>query len=153
MRAKSHPNLLALIALPILLLLSISVLAEDGNMIEVGDIRVHYNALPTRLLTPEVARQYGITRSANRALLNVSVLKSENGSSHGTPATVKASATNLNGQRQELRVMEVREADAVYYLAEARFQDRETLAFDLEVTPQGSTETIRARFQQQFFAQ
>ena len=126
--------------------------AQDAHLVEVGEYTVHYNALPTTLLTPEVARQYGITRSSGRALLNVSVIRDQDGLPTGIPARISAAATNLNGQRQDLNVREVREAEAIYYLAEARFQDQETLTFDLEVTPEGSDEVIRTRFSQQFFA-
>ena len=54
-------------------------LAAGANSTQVGDLHVYYNALPSTELTPEVARQYGITRSANRALLNVSVRRGEPG--------------------------------------------------------------------------
>jgi hypothetical protein len=40
-----------------------------------GDYVVHYNALNTNLIPPQVAQGYGITRSPNRALLNVTVMK------------------------------------------------------------------------------
>ena len=46
---------------------------------QVGDLHVYYNALPSTELTPEVARQYGITRSANRALVNVALRRGEPG--------------------------------------------------------------------------
>lgn len=157
-------TLTRLLASPFLAALTILALAvpgtfaplaaqEQSNSIEVGDFVVHYNAIPTTLLTPEVARHYGITRSSGRALLNISVLRKGEDGATGTPARVTAAATNLNGQRQDLAVREVREAEAIYYLAEARFQDREVLTFELEVAPEASEEVIRARFQQQFFAQ
>ena len=37
-----------------------------------GDYELHYNAVRSDLLRPEVARAYAIERSANRVLLNVS---------------------------------------------------------------------------------
>ncbi len=153
MNTKSRPSIQWALALLALLALPGLVSAQQANVIEVGDVAIHYNAIPTTMLTPEVARQYGITRSSGRSLLNVSVLRKHEGMPAATPAVVTAAATNLNGQRQELRVREVREGEAIYYLAEARFQDAETLTFDLEITPEGSDEVIRTRFQQQFFAQ
>ena len=51
----------------------LSATAEQSDFF--GDYTVHYNALPTDVLQPAVARSYGITRSKNRVLLNVSALK------------------------------------------------------------------------------
>ena len=47
--------------------LALALPAAAENSVRSGDLVVHYNAVPTTSLTPEVARQYAITRSANRA--------------------------------------------------------------------------------------
>jgi hypothetical protein len=133
------------------LLFALPVLAE--NSVRSGDLVVHYNAVPTTSLTADVARQYGITRSANRALVNVSVRRGAPGADQAVPATVRVAATNLNGQRSDLRVREVREGEAIYYLAEARFQGQETLNFEIEVSAEGATAPVRASFRQEFFPQ
>lgn len=126
---------------------------EQSHSLQSGDLTVHYNAVPTTALSAEVAREYGITRSSGRALLNVAVRRDAgNDVYRAIAASVQAAATNLNGQRQDLDVREVREGDAIYYLAEARFQDSETLRFDLQVLPEGAAEALQARFEQQFFA-
>ncbi|PKM08430.1 MAG: DUF4426 domain-containing protein [Gammaproteobacteria bacterium HGW-Gammaproteobacteria-5] len=131
--------------------LSPAAIAQHQNMIQTGDITVHYNALATTALSAEVARQYGITRSASRALLNVAVRKGEPGDDNAVPAVVTAAATNLNGQRQELRMREVREGEAVYYLGETRIADKETLTFEITIATPGTDSPLRASFQQQFF--
>lgn len=133
------------------LLFALPVLAE--NSVRSGDLVVHYNAVSTTSLTADVARQYGITRSANRALVNVSVRRGAPGADQAVPATVRVAATNLNGQRSDLRVREVREGEAIYYLAEARFQGQETLNFEIEVSAEGATAPVRASFRQEFFPQ
>lgn len=127
--------------------------ALADNSTRAGEFTVHHNAVPTTSLTPDVARQYGITRSANRALVNISVRQGEPGADRAVQAKVTLVATNLNGQRLELRAREVREGDAVYYLAEARVTGNDTLDFELEVVPAGSTAPIKASFRQEFFAQ
>ena len=137
----------------LLLLLAIALPAWADNSTRAGGYVVHHNALPTTQLTPDVARQYGITRSANRALVNISVRQGEPGSDRAVPAQVSLVATNLSGQRLDLRAREVREGDAVYYLAEARIVGTDTLVFELEVTPEGATAPIKASFRQDFFAQ
>ncbi|MEZ5484225.1 MAG: DUF4426 domain-containing protein [Lysobacteraceae bacterium] len=151
-----HANLVhklhGLLAAVALLLLSAAPTKATDNRLESGDTVIHYNALPTAMLSAEVARGYGITRSANRALLNVSVhRRGEDGSTRATNALVKAAATNPNGQRQELRPRRVQEGDAIYYLAEARITPQDTLLFELDITPDGTAQPIRAQFQQEFF--
>jgi hypothetical protein len=131
------------------LLFALPVLAE--NSVRSGELVVHYNAVPTTSLTADVARQYGITRSANRALVNVSVRRGAPGADQAVPATVRVAATNLNGQRSDLRVREVREGEAIYYLAEPRIGARDTLDFELRITPQGSAAPVLVRFRQEFF--
>lgn len=112
-----------------------------------GDYVVHYSAVPSTQIAPEVARQYAITRSANRALLNIAVRRGD----AAVPAKVTGAATNLAGQREDLAVREVREGDAIYYLAEPRVANQDTLAFDLGVQPEGVAAPIVVRFRQEFF--
>lgn len=117
-----------------------------------GDITLHYSTMPTLNLQPAVARQYGLTRSAGRALLNVALRRRlAAGGDEAVAATVTASATNLAGQRQELRMREVREGDAIYYLAEARVSDGETLRFELSAVVDGAPRPLAVRFQQDFY--
>lgn len=116
-------------------------------------ITVHYAALPTLDLRPEIARSYSITRSAARGLLNVAVRQAQaDGSSRALRATIEGAATNLAGQRQALRLREVVEGEAIYYLAEPRIAAGETLDFSLSVLPEGAATPIQLRFRQEFFA-
>ena len=63
------------------------------------ELEVHYNAIRTDQLTPEVARAYGIERSPARVLLNVAMLtKTPGGAAKPVDGTVSASAHNLTGQ-------------------------------------------------------
>lgn len=140
-----------LLALALALVLALPAAAE--NSLRSGDRVVHFNAVPTTGLTPEIARQYGITRSANRALVNIAVREGTPGADRAVPAKVSIAATNLVGQRSDLRVREVREGDAVYYLAEAFIAGHDTLAFEVEVVPEGASTPIRVQFRQEFFAQ
>lgn len=126
------------------------VAAQSQNS---GDITVYYNALPTSSLTPEVARNYGITRSTSRVLLNVAVRRGVPGKDAAVPATVSATARNLAGQRQELRLREVREGEAAYHLGEARIQGNDTLGFEVEVRPAAGGPPIRVVFTQEFHVQ
>lgn len=130
-----------------LLLSACAAAAHAESFATHGEYTVHYNALPSTQIAPEVARQYAITRSANRALLNVAVRRGE----AAVAARITGAATNLAGQRQELALREVREGEAIYYLAEPRTANQDTLAFELAVVPDGTTAPIVIRFRQEFF--
>lgn len=128
------------------------VLAGTENSKDFGDYVVHFNALTTDQLTPEIAREYDIVRSQNRALLNVSILRKDEGvATTAVPGAVAASAVNLTGQLKNLLVREIREQDAVYYVAETAVANAETLIFTLDVTPQNEASRFTVRFQKQFF--
>jgi len=80
---------------------------------------LHFNAISTDQLSPEVARAYNIVRSKNRALLNVSIIKDVDGGPGVSQAgTVTATAANLTGQIKNLALREIREDAAIYYKME-----------------------------------
>lgn len=130
----------------------IEVLAGTESSRDFGDFVVHFNAVKTDELTPEIAREYSIVRSQNRVLLNVSVLRKQAGAqSVPVPAVVAASAVNLTGQSRTLLVREIREGDAIYYIAETPITNAEVLIFSVDVTPENQTDRFSLRFQKQFF--
>lgn len=119
-----------------------------------GDYVVHYNALSTEMLTPEVAKANNIMRSKNRALLNISVRKKAGESEltdHAVAAEVKASAVNLSRQLKDVKMQEVREGGAIYYLGVFTITDKETFDFTITVKPEFNGEPYTFQFQQQFF--
>ena len=129
-----------------------SLPAAAERSVSFGDYTIHYNALPTEVLEPSVARAYGIVRSKARGLINVSVLRKVMGTT-GQPvrARVTASATNLNAQLRQIDLREIKDQGAIYYIGEVSVDDEETLNFSMEVTPEGESEPYRVTFQQQFF--
>jgi hypothetical protein len=139
-------------ALSICLLMLLGSAAVTAQQVASGDFVLHYAAIPTLQLTPDVARQYGLTRSSGRALLNIAIRQRDgSGGDRAVTATVTASATNSAGQRQDLRLREVREGDAIYYLAEARVSDGETLRFEVDARVEGAVRPLSARFSQPFY--
>lgn len=134
-----------------LILFGLSAAQADQSK-DFGDYTIHYNAFTTDVLTADVARSYNITRSKNRALLNVSVLKKVmDASVKPVRAQVQASATNLSAQLMTFEVRELNDQGAIYYIAESQVNHRETLKFDIAVTPEGEDNTYRFSFSQQFF--
>ncbi|QKT04238.1 DUF4426 domain-containing protein [Ectothiorhodospiraceae bacterium 2226] len=115
-----------------------------------GNYVVHYNALLTDMLQPEVAQANNITRSRNRGMINIAVLRNgDNPMGTAVPARVSGQAVNLSGQLRTLRMREVREGDAVYYIAVFPVAGEETLDFSLEITPEGANaQPFNVRFRQ-----
>lgn len=118
-----------------------------------GNYVLHFNAIRTVSLTPEIAKIYNITRSANRAMLNVSLVKKVDGTP-GVPVagSIAAKAVNLNGQLKDLTLREIREGDAIYYIGDVLVADDETLVFTVEATPADETSLYSVRFQREFFS-
>jgi hypothetical protein len=116
---------------------------------DIGEHVVHFSAQSTDQLPPEVARAYNIVRSKNRAMLNVSVLEEATGSPVAAAVTVKT--VNLTGQLKSVTMREINEQDAIYYIGEVPVANRETLIFDISVTPDGIDESSDVRFKRQFF--
>ena len=144
---------LSLVWMTALLVVAVGASAEQSE--DIGDHVVHYNTMSTTLLPPEVARAHDIQRSSSRALLNVAVLKKSDAEGEmPTPATaeVTASAVNMAGQRRNIRMREVTEQDAIYYIGTFRVHDEETLDFTVRVTPAHTDQApSEIRFRQQFF--
>lgn len=122
----------------------------EENSAELAKHVVHFNAQSTDQLTAEIARVYGIQRSKNRAMLNVSVIDKE--TNLAVAAQVDVKVTNLTGQLKNVSLRVVEEGGAMYYIGELPVANAETLIFDLTVTPQGSDESSTVRFKRQFFS-
>lgn len=138
------------------LLLGLAVGAAAQQSEDFGDYEVHYNALNSDLLSPDVASAYGIRRAPGNILLNVTLMKKhEDGSTTAVPATVSASAVNLNGQHREIEMREVGEQDAWYYIGQMRVRNEENFNFTLEVTPadEDNADPMQVSFQQKFYTE
>ncbi len=129
-----------------------SLPAQAENAQDFGDYVVHYNALTTDNLPPTVTREYGITRSKNRAMLNVAILRKVLGTT-GEPVAAKVSATvsNLTGQQREIELREIGEGSAIYYIGEFGVNHEENLDFTVVAHPEGHDRPLRVQFQQRFF--
>ena len=127
------------------LLLAAPLSAEQKKML--GPYEAHYVVVQSTFFNEETAAKYGIVRGRDRALMNLSFLDE---SLRPVPVSLDGVTRNLLSQETALDFREVREGDAIYYLAEVRNTDRETLRFRIQVTtPDGETRELQ--FQQQMF--
>ncbi|TDJ11055.1 MAG: DUF4426 domain-containing protein [Gammaproteobacteria bacterium] len=121
----------------------------SASDVDIGDHIVHFSAQSTDQLEPDVARTYGIVRSKNRIMLTVSVLKE--GTTTVVPAEVTVRTVNLAGQLKNVTMRKIQEQEAVYYIGETAVANRETLVFNISITPKGATEASDVRFTRKFY--
>ena len=134
--------------------LTLSGLASAEQKIETGEFIVHYSALSTENVPAQVASSYGITRSKNQGMVNVTVLrKSEDGMHEAVEANVTAGARNLSGQRRSIDFKLVTEQDARYYIGTFRVANEEHLTFTVAVELPGDAEPLEFTFSQKFYAE
>jgi hypothetical protein len=126
---------------------------SEESFTEFGPYQIHFNAVRSDTLTPEVARAYGIERSKNRVMLNVTVLRKD-GAAEGKPVEAKVSvdAYNLNGQLKAMPIRRVNEGTAIYYIGETGINGAEILAFDIKATPTNDTMVLEAKLRREFFS-
>ena len=114
-----------------------------------GDYEAHYIVIPSLFLQAEIAQRHGLRRGKGLSILNVSVLGA---AGKGTVCAISGHAKNLLGQLAALEFQEVREGDAVYYLAQVRHTDQEVLRFNLNIQPKGA-QAFELAFQQRLYAE
>ena len=129
--------------------------AQPGaeSFVTAGDYEMHFNAVRSDQLTADIARAYGIERSKNKVLLNISVLNHTNNTNAATEAAITVLARNLSNQVQDLPLRRITEGSAIYYIGEADIGNgAETLVFEINAVPSGSNNTITAKLTREFFA-
>jgi len=134
-----------------LCLSAIAVAAHAEISQKFGPLEIHYNALTTDDLLPEVARAYKIERSKTRGLVTMSVLK-QNKVGVPTPVAAKIAvyAPNLNQQLAHVTMREIKEGTAIYYLGEFRVSPPDTLKFTASVEVAGEPKREMV-FEQKFY--
>ena len=139
--------LLAIVFLTMPLLLK----AESGDF---GDYTVHYIAVNSTFLTPEIAAQYDIERNRRTAFLNIAILNNNaDGSTTPVTASISGGKRNLLQQGSNIDFREIREGTAIYYIGEFDFSNAEILHFDVKVQPEGKGPTHTLTWNTQLYAQ
>ena len=134
----------------VLTLILLSSFAQAENSKEYADHIVYVNAFPTDSLPPEMTKQYGLKRSKNYALVNVSVMEKGTGSPVGVRSKVVGELKNLMGQSRKLEFREIKEGQAIYYIAQIGVPSRETVNFFIEVRPESNKEKYEIKFSKTF---
>ncbi|MDH0649287.1 DUF4426 domain-containing protein [Pseudomonas sp. GD03858] len=131
------------------LCLALPVLAADAARPErkevFGDVTVHYSAFTSSMLQPDIAAATGLTRSKNQGVLNIAVIKA------GKPAMAVVSGTvkDLTGRSNPLSFKQITDQGAVYYIAQFKIEQAETVTFDLNIESGGVSHPLS--FNQEVF--
>ena len=123
--------------------------AQAENMKKMGSMNIHYIARNASFITPEIAKNYDIFRSKYNGLINISVLDNTLASTPAKTVAITGTARNLAGQNKKIEFVEVKEGDAIYYLAQVNYRNEETIVFDLTITD--SKESHQLKFSQKFY--
>ena len=135
---------------------------EDKSRVELGphenqkiygEYTVHVNVLTTDQLPADVARSYNITRSKSRAMLNVVLTKNIEGVDKPVTADVSTVTRNLANQIKDMKIREIIEQEAIYYIGDVQVDNEEILIFNIDVTPEDKTKPFLLAYRHQFFTE
>ncbi|MGR2766322.1 DUF4426 domain-containing protein [Photobacterium ganghwense] len=129
------------------LLTALPASAEQTKQIR--NLEVHYSSFPSTFLTPDIASTYKIQRSRYSAVINITVLDSSQPGKPAVQAVLNGTAKNLLGSVKNLSFREVREGEAIYYIAEIKHANEESFNFSIEIHATGASGNLA--FQQTFF--
>ena len=116
-----------------------------------GEYTIHYSAFKSDFLSAAMAKAYGITRSKNRAVLNITVTKSgEKGLPQPVEADISSKVFNVYQQTKAVDLRKVVDHGSVYYIAEFPVANEEIVNFEVAAS-QDKTPIGKVTFQQQFF--
>ena len=136
---------------PALLLILFVPVAQAEQAEKFGNVEVHYNAMLSTELLPDVAKNYKIDRSPTRGIVTISVLKKNAmGVAQPIPARLTAYMVNLNNQLGDISMREIKEGSAIYYLGEFRVVPPNSLKFTVSVEANGEPRR-EVTFSQKFY--
>ncbi len=136
------------IALFALALLPGLALAQQSETF--GPFELHYSVVNTTFLDPKIAATYGITRGEKRAILNLAVRENLTTGSAARAMVLQGRTWDLI-QNQTLEFREIREGEAIYYIAEFPFINEEWRFFEVDFRPDGADQTYTFQFKHQLY--
>jgi hypothetical protein len=135
-----------------LILWALSSPATAQQFTRFGEVDVHYAVVNTSFLEPQVAAAYGITRGKRRAIVNISILEADS-----SPVPVARSAI-VSGRVRDLisapalDFMEIREQNAIYYIADFHILDKQLHRFEVDIQLDPNQPPYQLRFEQKVYA-
>ena len=119
-----------------------------------GDYEIHYSAFNSTFIPAEMAQSYTLKRDKNYGIVNIAIRNvKDSASGKAVTADIKGQHKNLMTQVKTLDFIEVKESDAIYYLAQFKFSNEELLKFTIDIKPTSDQHTEVLRFEQTFYEQ
>ena len=115
-----------------------------------GPYELYYSVVNTTFLEPKIAATYGITRGDKRAILNLAVREKLADGSKARAMVLQGKTWDLI-QSQGLEFKEIREGEAIYYIAEFPFINEEWRFFEIDFRPAGAQESYNFKFKHQLY--
>lgn len=129
-----------------------ATLASAQQSERFDEFELHYSIVYSTFLTPDIAAQFGIPRGKDKAMLTLSVRDADAGDVEGQPMNISGRTWDLI-TGGDMKIREVREGRATYYLIPFEFLDREYRFFEFDFTPEGSDKTYSYTFKTQLWRQ
>ena len=123
-------------------------LAQQSEVFD--QYELHYSVVNSTFLKPEVAATYGIVRGDKRAILTLAVRDEQAPPGETYAMQLKGRTWDLI-QNQTLEFLEIREGNAVYYIAEFKFINEEWRFFEVNFRPEGAEKTYTFKFKHQLY--
>lgn len=111
--------------------------SQQSTTLRAGDITIRASAVVTSDLAVDTLGEYGIARSDDTVLLLVALRRGADAQETSVPAQVRATVTDLSGQRHEVPMRELRSGELLDYVGTLEVSTPDTLRFDLHVVPEG----------------
>ena len=124
----------------------------SNDPVRSGHYEIYYSTFNSSFLDPDVAAAYNLERNSRTGILNIAIRdveKSELGKA--VTGRITGETRTLLSQTSGLNFHEVKEGNAIYYLASFRFSNEETLKFAIDITPEQESQTERIKFQHKFY--
>jgi hypothetical protein len=139
--------------LPLFALLTLATPGRAQQSEMFGPYELHYSVVNTTFLAPEVASTYGIVRATDRAILNLAVREHlADGSTVGRAMQLQGRTWDLIQKGHPLEFTEVREGQAIYYLADFKFINEDWRFFEVLFRPEGADTTYTFELKQQLYS-
>jgi hypothetical protein len=135
----------------LLLLLLLVARPSLAETVKFDSYELHYTVVNSTFVQPAVAARYQIVRARDRAFINLAVRERlPAGGDRAVTAVVEGRSWDLF-HNQFLEFREIREGEAIYYIADFKFSDSELRFFDLAVLPAGAKRSKQLKFQHRVY--
>ena len=127
-----------------------------NESLRIGNYEVHYSAFSSTFIEPTIAAAFQLERNQRTGIINIAIRDVQGTGQEtlvGRAATgrIAGHVSNLLGQKSALDFKEVKDGEAIYYLANFTYNNDERLTFDLNIWPGKNERPGSIRFNQQFF--